>query len=272
MQPQVLVISDPPHSDVDYEAAAELLGLSIDDARLKIDFCAPEVLRATDWDLARVFSESLRAVGLSVAVVSGRELERVPWPVPVRSLTFADGALVAGLEEGEIEVPYDTPVLGVYCKPPPDFPKKGAEAPISGGDGRAFAEATEWMERLDLYHVRGGALWRLAVVQGFTDVADTGRQRGATGAEDLAATVGELEGRFAQCELDTRLENVRPRQRFVGGDRGFDIDLRKLYSFGTLLLRQALESISPELRNVTQYELGSRLAYVLSRHGGEQRG
>jgi hypothetical protein len=55
----------------------------------------------------------------------------------------------------------------------------------------------------------------------------------------------------------------------VAGELGFDPDMRKRYAFGTLLLRNLLESISSELRDVTQYELGSRLAYVLSQEGPE---
>ena len=47
------------------------------------------------------------------------------------------------------------------------------------------------------------------------------------------------------------------------------MDLRKLFSFGTLLLRQVLESISPELRDIPQYELGSRLAYLMSQQSGD---
>lgn len=54
------------------------------------------------------------------------------------------------------------------------------------------------------------------------------------------------------------------------GEAGFDPDLRKRYSFGTLLLCHILDSISAELRDVPQYELGSRMAYALSGFGGSR--
>ena len=73
----------------------------------------------------------------------------------------------------------------------------------------------------------------------------------------------ELEERFPRLDVDRRLENVRPRQRFVAGVADFDMDLRKAFSFGTLLLRQILESISPDLRDVPQFEYASRLSYVM---------
>jgi hypothetical protein len=65
--------------------------------------------------------------------------------------------------------------------------------------------------------------------------------------------------------VDARLDNVRPRRRFVAGDGGFDMDLRKHYSFGTLLLRHALEEISPDLKDLPHYEFGSRLACALGK-------
>jgi len=57
---------------------------------------------------------------------------------------------------------------------------------------------------------------------------------------------------------------VRPRQRFVMGEAGFNPDQRKRYSFGTLLLCHVLESIAPALREITQYEFGSRIGFALS--------
>jgi hypothetical protein len=77
--------------------------------------------------------------------------------------------------------------------------------------------------------------------------------------------LAECARRFQRLSVDARLENVRPRRRFVAGDAGFDVDLRKHYSFGTLLLRHALEEISPTLKDLPHYEYGSRLACVLGK-------
>ena len=63
--------------------------------------------------------------------------------------------------------------------------------------------------------------------------------------------------------LDKRLVDVRPRRRFVLGGPPQGSEARKLFSFGTLGLRELIESAAPELRDITQYELGSRLAYLL---------
>jgi hypothetical protein len=251
---------------VEAEAVAALLGLSPSDARAKIAFSAPEVLNDTDWDSARASAEALLGTGLDVTTIDGRELGRIPWSSPVDALRFGDEALVARLDGAAIELPYNTSLFGVYCQPPSTFaiPNRTSIAP--GADGPTIAEALQWLPRLDLYFVREGALNRIAIVGGVTDVKGPGVMPGSTEAGTTAAVVAECARRFEGLELDRRLENVRPRHRFKSGEQGFDLDLRKLYSFGTLLLRQTLESISSDLRDVTHYELGSRLAYVLSKH------
>ncbi len=289
MQPQILVVSDPPHREVDEEAVAAILGLALADARVKIGFPAPEVLSASDPDRAAELAESIRGAGLNVAVIDGHELVGVPWPAPVSSFSFGGEGLVARLADAEDEVRYDTPLVGVYCKPPSDFPtgspardtaqaavrRRSADERVQrpaafelGADGSEIAEALEWMTNLDLYFTRGGELRRISIVQGVADFSGLGDMERPTVADDMAATVAECERRFAHLELDTRLEDVRPRQRFVAGEADFDMDLRKLFSFGTLLLRQVLDAISPDLRDVPQYELGSRLAYLMSQQGG----
>lgn len=265
MEHQILVITNPPHGEIDVEAVAGILKLSSEDARLKIGFVAPEVVRAADWDRAREVAEALTRVGMRVAMVNGRELERVPWPEPALSFDLDQTGLHARLLGGDVSIPYDTPVMGVFCKPPESFRLRPTQRLEPGMEGLAVAEAFEWMPRLDLYAVRDGKLSRLTFVQDLADFSALGAGAGSS----LESLLAECQRRFADFELDARLEDVRPRHRFVAGEAGFDVDLRKMYSFGTLLLRSALEAISPELRDVTHYELGSRLAYVLSRHGGE---
>lgn len=248
----MLVVSDPPHRELKPAAAAEVLGLTVEEARLKSGFGAPEVLAASDPDRATEVAISLKAAGLRVEMRDGGELARVPWPVLVSSFEFGEDALRVGVEGGALDIPYEEQVFGVFCEPPEGFvPPPDATLPPPHGtvlSGPDAAEALEWVPHLDLYVRRDGALHRVAVE-----------------GPAMVAMVAECCARFPRLELDARLQGVRPRRRFVSGEQGFDPDMRKRYAFGTLLLRHALDSISPEIRNVTQYELGSRLAWVLSR-------
>lgn len=265
-----LVLSDPPHGVVDVGTAAELLGLDLAGTRLKVQFPAPEVLSASDAGEANEFAADLRGTGLSVAVIAGGRLDDVPWPDPVTSLAFGEDGLTAGLRSGDVHLSYGTPVLGVFCKPPAGFSMKSdvnvLEA-IERGDGPAIAEGIQWKSIVDLYFREGGRVRRISLVPGLADFSGLGALRGGTAAETLRSILDECTSRFDDMELDTRLEDVRPRQRFVMGEAGFNPDLRKRYSFGTLLLCHILDSISAELRDVPQYELGSRMAYALSAFG-----
>jgi hypothetical protein len=253
-----LVVSDPPHGEVDVEAIANLLGLDVPGTRLKAEFPAPEVLSASEPGEAAEFGASLRGAGLTIAILDGGRLSAVPWPMPVSSVAFEEEGLTVGTSGGEIRVPYDVPVVGVYCSPPPNFsmtsPVDAAEA-VARGDGPAIAEAIQWMANLDLYFTQDGVLRRISIVPELA------------GSLSIGAVMDECRRRFQSLHLDTRLENVRPRARFIMGEAGFDPDQRKRYSFGTLLLCHILDSISPELRDVPQYELGSRMGYALSPMG-----
>ena len=266
MHPPRLVVSNPPHEEVDVDAAAGLIGLDVYQARLKFIFPAPEVLAASDGQYATGVAESFERAGVNVAVIDGQELAAIPWPDPVSSFGFTGSGMTARSHRREVELPYDTDVVGVYCRPPADFRMKPPETRVGPlSDGFEIVEAIEWMPSLDLYFVRDGALQRISIVGGLTDFSGLGASQQRSVAEDMAATVAGCSRRFTRMHLDTRLENVRPRRRFKGGDSAFNPDMRKRYSFGTLLLRHILSSISPELGELTQYELGSRLGYLTSR-------
>lgn len=272
MQPQILVVTDPPHAEVDLEAVAGLLSLDVEDTKLKLSYPAPEVLLATDPGPAVDFAGSLRHAGLRVAVIDGQQLAKVPWPAPVDTFAFGDEGLVAQRGSEVVELRYEEPLLAVFCKPPDGVTapeSTGSATPGNGSnEGLRLAEALEWMPCLDLFATRDGRVERVSIAQDEVDFSGLGDQRGSTPSESLARTLAACRHRFEEIEIDTRLQNVRPRQRFVMGAQDFDYDLRKLYSFGTLLLRQVLDSIDPELKDLTQYELGSRLAYVVSRQRG----
>ena len=247
MQPQILVVSDPPHGDVDHDAVSETLGLDVDTTRLKVDFPAPEILAATGPQRAHDIAESLTGAGFHARVVSGHELADIPWPRLATAVAFGPDALSVTVGDGQLTIPYSSTVWAVSCQPPEGFsaqPSITMDEARRQGSGAEVADALEWAHHVDLYARLNGQTERIAIV------------------DDVAHSVEEIERLFHRVTVDRRLEGVRPRQRFVAGEAGFDIDLRKAFSFGTLLLRQVLQSISDELRDVPQYEFASRLSYA----------
>jgi hypothetical protein len=79
----------------------------------------------------------------------------------------------------------------------------------------------------------------------------------------MSAFVDECVRRFSNLRLDRRLENVLPRGRLRVGAPSPSAG-RTLMSFGTLALSELLGAISVDLRYVTQFELGSRIAYLMA--------
>lgn len=256
MEIPILIVSDPPHQEVNLEAAGGLLGLDVFATRLKAGFAAPEVLWASGPQKAAEFVVAMRGTGFTVAAVRGAALTGLPWPDPVTSLAFDESCLRATQRGGGVEIGYDTETVGIYCRPPADFsppPTVDLGQAIASGHGPTIAEAVQWMSSLDLYFSDEGSLRRVSIVPELFEL-------------DGADVVKEVDRRFKCLRLDTRLAGVRPRARFVSGEEGevrSGTNRRTRYSFGTAPLRDLLESISPELRDIPQYEFGSRLGYAL---------
>jgi len=252
MEIPTLVVSDPPHHDVDLGAAAAVLDLDIFVTRLKAKFRAPEVLSVSGTAEAADYAGALRATGFSVATISGAVLRALPWPDPVSTLAFDQTFLRATLQDESVEVDYKSEVVGVFCSPPNDFSLKAPidlRQAVRSGHGPTIAAAIQGISSIDLYVRDSGRLRRLSIIP------------------ELIGTQGEevamrLHQRFERLKLDTRLVGVRPRARYIPGET-VDPNLRKGCSFGTRRLREALDSISRELGEVPQFELGSRIGYAL---------
>ncbi len=240
MQPQILVVSDPPHGEVDVEAMSKTLGLDEETARLKVAFPAPEILAATGPQRAHDLVEELRSQGLHTRLITGDALADLPWPRLAMDLSFGENALGIQVEGGTLTIPYSASVWAVSCNPPAGFSKEATVSmhnAMASPGGPTVAEALEWTPHLDVYAVMPEGVGRVSIVQ------------------KPWFALEEIERLFHRVGVDRRLDGVRPRQRFVAGEAGFDIDLRKAFSFGTLLMREVLQSISEDLRVLTQYEI-----------------
>ena len=75
--------------------------------------------------------------------------------------------------------------------------------------------------------------------------------------------VAECEQRFTKTQFDRRLVDVRLRRSLIIDTAASSYQQqRKGFSYATTGLAALLESISPDLKDITQFELGSRLAYL----------
>ncbi len=84
-----------------------------------------------------------------------------------------------------------------------------------------------------------------------------------TAEDNMLKLVWECERRFTKAQFDRRLVDVRLRQSLIVDTAARPAhEMRKGFSFATTALAKLLESISPDLKDISQFEQGSRLAYL----------
>lgn len=288
MESYSLVVSDPPHAEVDFQSASELLGITPAELRMKSNFPAPEVWLALDEKGASDAVESLRSAGVNALIIAGRDLESIPWSAQVESFTFAEERFVARFKDGEVELPYDVQIDGVFGSPPADLGGNGTTSsaltdPTRTTWGRRSTgtllertagsdqggEAPGHVTSFDLYASHEGTLCRLSITDHATDFAGLEDMKLPRARDNIVTCVLECGRRFPAFALDTRLINVRSRKRLTVGSVAQTHEGRKLFAFGTLGLRKLLGDIAPELEDITQFELGSRIAHLMHRQGSQ---
>jgi hypothetical protein len=276
-----LLIANPPHGAVDAERGGAWLGLTAQQFLGKVRYGVPEIWLA-DEDSAMVAEcrSRLEEAGCRVAVLDARALTRVTERSSVRSFEFGETNFVAHLDEYDVEVAYDEPMVGVYCRPREPAPDLGHAARgrrtssmlsyrdriLEGsGSGAGAREAEDHVAFLDLFLTNGATAGRITVLQNAVNFAGLGRvePRAATNMDNL---VGTSENRFPHGRFDRRLVGMRLRSR-MGGMRPPGAEHRHGFSYASPELVRLLGSVDERLATVSQPEMCSRLAYLTQRTG-----
>lgn len=255
MSVPTLVVSNPPHGLVDAKRVAAVLDLVPAEVGLKARYPIPEIWLARENAAdAEAAARELDAAGCHVALRRGEELRDLPAQRLMQGALFTDTGLLAELENGEVLWPYGLRLVAVVCTPRVEGAGTARVGSVDGGGARgAF---------VDFYGAPEGTLQRLGVSEDDTDLS----------ALEGAALVGpharfmrfiaQCEAHFGRDPLDRRLTHLLLRRRQSGAPTRTD---RKGYSFATRELTDLLGTISPELKNASQCELCSRLAYLTKR-------
>ena len=254
----MLIVSNPPHRPGDRSAAVWCFDISPMEVAAKAAYAIPEIWFAdSDRGVLAEISKVLDAVGLSTLWVREEELAPVPAPTTVDRVEFDDRGLMLEYGASQMLVRRTIPVIAVVCRPS-----------VSGGREAMSAAAEphdpEIASFVDLYVRDAGALRRFSVMEGLVDFSalhDPERQGSAT-----MDTFAELcEQGFPRARIDRRLVGTRVRRRRIPTDLRSAAERRAGFSFGTKRLQSLLESISPDLANVTQNDFASRLIYLTLR-------
>ena len=254
MDTYTLVVSNPPHEkEVDATRAAPCFGLTAVDVLMKAKYVAPEI-----WVMSTVRSKmedaagTLREAGLNVIVIEGEDLANIPPPARVKSFSFTDTYLLASVEDFEVGLLYDAPITAVFCKAP-----EGSPAELTRPTGTAL---------LDIYGSRKGELLRISFVQEVVNFSGLADVKLPTVEGNMLKFVWECERRFTKAQFDRRLVDVRLRRSLIIDTAASSYQQqRKGFSYATTGLAALLESLSPDLKDISQFELGSRLAYLTKR-------
>lgn len=286
MEEFTLLVSDPPHNEPDFAAAAPNFGLTAAEVRMKANYPIPEIwLAGTEAQKIDSSIESLRATGLSVTAVASDALAAIPDQTVVKSFAFSDSGLTMTLDESDVELPFDEAIVAVFCQPreavgeesyrsvgSPLTSGLSARVSLAGLPGPSkrlsmagLQETTARSPYLDIYASHDGKVIRYAVVQDESDFSGLGELQLARAVDNMVMFVAELGDCFKNAVVDRRLMDMQPRSRAMVTQRTAHTGVRKGFSFATSALSQLLESIDPDMKDMTQFELASRLAYLTKR-------
>jgi hypothetical protein len=295
MKGPTLIISNPPHEDLEPALAAPCFGLSPAEVRMKANYPIPEVW-LTDSEGAKVdpTADILRTAGLNIVSVPGQDLAEIPQQSMVESFAFTDAGLTLNLEDSQVDLSHDEKLIAIFCQPRPGTGgssgvaanplTEGLRQRPSGvflardslmgfGTGSRASLAGVGAEKaespfLDIYvpgESSSARPLRLALGQDHVDFSGLGDLKLPRPADNMVLFVAEFEDRFSAARVDRRLVGMQRRSRAMVSKRTPISGERKGFSFATAALSQLLESLSPDLKAINQFDLASRLAYLTDR-------
>ena len=104
-----LLISNPPHGDVDAAEAASHFGLAAAEVGMKANYGLPEIWFAAEDEAGLLdTAAALGAAGLETVLVAGSDLVEVPGQDPAESFAFTDEGLQVDRDDSERTLAYDT--------------------------------------------------------------------------------------------------------------------------------------------------------------------
>ena len=273
-----LLISNPPHGDVNALGAASHFGLTAAEVGMKANYGLPEIWFAAEDEATFLDTAgALEAAGLNTILVAGNDLVEIPEQNPVESFAFTDEGLRVDLDDSGWTVAYDTPVIVVFGRPKVDVQsarsRSGSVASQLSRWGRGVRRPSPDVGPLelgappflDLYVPSDTGPLRISIVQEITDFSLLPENL-PHGLSAMPNLVAECENRFENVYVDRRLVDMTLRgiARVVTGAPP-DEPPRAGFSFATQALAELLSSLSPALKDLPQADLSSRLAYLTSR-------
>ncbi len=239
MSDTYLLISDPPHGEVEPQQIANEFGFTAAEALMKTHFPAPEIWFADD-DLAGLKQKgaALHRAGAKVRIIRGSILALVPPPSTLQSFSLQQSQLDGRMKTGvELSVPYSARLIvvsgwGTGARP---------DALVHSGDAEQGIET----EFADAYFVSEARVQRATLRWATMDFSGLGNGVQTSVEGNRKELMTRLRRRFRETDFEERLIGAPAPKPFLVGAIG---------------LPAILGSINPVLRNLDTADLLSRLA------------
>jgi hypothetical protein len=256
-----LLISDPPHGDVDRSIAARWFELPAVEAQMRLNHPAPQVWFAgQDLDDINETARQLQHAGANVRIVEAQRLVGIPHGTPLRRFEFGDTAMTCWGDGHEATIPYDWAAAAISCEPEETGPikrltlRQTARAAARNKSYRQEArmklgrieEPTD-PSFIDLYFWNTAQVERFTVRPAVTEYSGLGAVMKPVARENANMLIEQMGERFHPMHDDRRLHDASgPRVALVGSKA----------------LASHLEDADPTLRDIEWYDLLSRLSFL----------
>ena len=237
-----LIVSNPPHRDVQHDHAiiAECLGISQAEAGMRVRFPAPEIWQVDlDHDLAKQKAETMYTAGVNCAVVSGSVLGAVPTPHHVVSFSISPTGFTAKIDSGEIDLPWESHIVAVMSNPLPVD-----ERMQRGTDSGAARNVTLHL----FFRIDKG--WHAVVIDtAHVDFRGLGEFKMPTAIGNVHSILEEFQKTFRSAIVDERMMGVEYHYMVING----------------IVLPKLLVDISDDFERLDPFELGSILTFLTAK-------
>lgn len=274
MPAQYLLLSSPPHGEIDVALIAGSFGFTAAEARMRANFPAPEIWFAdTDLDALKRTGGALMKGGAKVRIIKGSMLSAIPPTDHIASFAFHPDRFAVQLRsDSTFSAAYDTRLIIVSSRPQanptiaierpkpqldhsssPKLRGRGAGATITtdpNDDATArvdgySGEIDPWF--LDLYFIVQSKVRRLRARAGKVDYSGLGTDLKPVAKQNHAELLNRITAQFTRASFDERLVDVPPPRPSMISGKGLPV---------------ILEAIDPALKNIKMEDLQSRLVFL----------
>lgn len=263
-----LLISHPPHGDdLDAKALAPLFGLTAMEARMRVNYAAPEIWAADeDVDEVRRKAGAFKEAGVRVRLVKGSMLAMIPPPDDLETFEFLPDRFAGRTKSGaQLGIPYGARVVIVSAAPAdqPHLEHGGGEVRtgitsdvrnrFTGSRQSSMYAAMDDDSSdhanafIDVFFVGKNAVKRVTIRANAVDYTGLGDTLESTERERQEAFILQMQGRFMHIDTDERLIGIPPPKPLAIGGRG---------------MQAILGSIDEKLKAAPPADLQSRLIFL----------